>query len=271
MSANPQVLTIMSTTTNPVNLAELEIGDTITYRDKETDTVSHIRKHDNKYYPYEINGVEYSEIGAYFYHRRSHPKDIIKITKPSSVGIDLSELHVGDVIHHRNGLIERVKTILVKDVKDMCWPYHINGESYTKSGRYCCDPYQHDADIMRITKFSSSDQQPEDLQQQIEALQQQVDALREQVEESKVESKVDLSQLRLGDIIVFRSGRTGIVQKLEYTKANYSAPCDYKGNYGAPCDTYPYIVNGDTYTIDGDWYVREGTDPEDIVKIIPKD
>ena len=223
-----------------IDATKIKVGDKIRLRNGEVEIVTEFRWHQahKTKYPVVVNGTAYTSEG--FYSQLASDYDIVEII-PAETSIDTTKIKAGDKVRLRNGEVKTVST-----VTKISGPYPVritfNDDSnirYTNTGNWL---------------YNSSGEEPWDILEIIPA------------SEEKIDTKVNLDNLKVGDTIKLTDGTVGVVSEINLIPEDDKEFLKYAHRY----EVFFLIEDG---TLDGWNYRKDGTgdslDGEEIIEIIP--
>ena len=232
-----------------VDATKIKVGDKVRLRNGDVKTVTEVKHQDDYTYPVDVfwgsDEVEYTRDGFYWYDREPDHRDIVEIIPASEEKIDtnvnLDNLKVGDTIKLADGTVAVVTKIDPVPSDDEL--FRRQGHRYTVHFRIADGPttywnYRKDGtghclgseQIVEIVPAS----------------------------EEKIDTKVNLVDLKVGDTIEFADGTTATVTDVDASDdSEHEYVVSYRTKYGV--DYWYYHEDGTGATL---------TD-EVIVAIIP--
>ena len=124
-----------------VNLADLEKGDTVVWRDGQQFIVTKIEYIEKYPWPYKLSFKDhreeyYLQDGHYRVNKTPRLEDIVKIIKGNTEMVDLAKAKVGDIAVLRNNSIEQIEAISFTESK--VYPFFIKtraeNQTYMQNG-----------------------------------------------------------------------------------------------------------------------------------------
>ena len=233
-----------------IDATKIKVGDKVLLRNGQVRTVMEIKIDDHLEYPVNITFVgkdgyrtSYAPSGKFWVDRKD-PWDILEINPAKTSEkepIDATKIKVGDKVRLRNGEVKTVST-----VTKISGPYPVritfNDDSnirYTNTGNWL---------------YNSSGEEPWDILEIIPA------------SEEKIDTKVNLDNLKVGDTIKLTDGTVGVVSEINLIPEDDKEFLKYAHRY----EVFFLIEDG---TLDGWNYRKDGTgdslDGEEIIEIIP--